>query len=732
MARTASPLSLHAGRFRVTTLLGGVLFIVALVGVLAWTGTLTQLRGLIPGATVSTPTYQTSTVSRGSVVIGVTATGPISAATNVPLSFKESGKLSALKVNVGDTVAPGQVLATLDTKDLQSLLDQAKATLVESQANLAKIQNGATAQTLAAAQTSVDNAKNSTTEVQASLVTTQATNAQNVQAAQGNVGTAKTSLNSAQATVSSAQDQAAKALAADQITIASDQKIVSTAQTQETQGLAADQTTIANAQKNLDAEKATVAADAPIILQQFQQAKNNLWAAQISRDAACGRDKGGTCSAANASVAAAETAVSTANAQIPYSQKQSAQQIASVQAALDSAQAQLIKDQTSLRAAIVSAQNALAAAQAQMAKDQTTLQGSITAAQNQVKQSAASVAAAQNSVGQAAAQSAASEQAAQAAIANAKNAEQSAAASYNVAAAPALPTDLATAKAQVAIAQGAVDTAQENLDSSSLTAPFAGTIAWVNGSVGQWISGGTVAATTGSVASASAIFTLLDMNNLQVVAQVNEADIGKVAVGNGVTFSVSAFANKTFTGQVLAIQPIGTTVSNVVGYNVTSSVKPIAGATLYPGMTATATIVTAQSDNVLTVPDTAISFAQTALKAGATRATGSAAGSAPSGRPTRSPATADSANAASPSGAPSAQRSRVLTLVGGQLKPVPVTIGLSDGTTTEVVTGLNEGDVVVTGQDTNGAGSAPTAARSTTTTTSPLSTGGPGRRGGGG
>src|SRR5206468_522921 len=126
-------------------LLGGLILIV-LVGALAFNGTLATLRNLIPGATVGTSTYQTSSVSRGNVVIGVTATGPISAVTNVPLSFKGSGKLTALKVNVGDKVTAGQVLATLDTTDLQTALDQAKATLAQSQANLAKVQSGSTTQ----------------------------------------------------------------------------------------------------------------------------------------------------------------------------------------------------------------------------------------------------------------------------------------------------------------------------------------------------------------------------------------------------------------------------------------------------------------------------------------------------------------------------------------------------------------------------------------------------------
>src|SRR5437879_490205 len=70
---------------------------VVLIGALSMTGVLTQARDLIPGLKVSTPTYQTTTVAAGNVAVTVTATGPVSAVNNLPLSFKESGRLAELK-----------------------------------------------------------------------------------------------------------------------------------------------------------------------------------------------------------------------------------------------------------------------------------------------------------------------------------------------------------------------------------------------------------------------------------------------------------------------------------------------------------------------------------------------------------------------------------------------------------------------------------------------------------
>jgi HlyD family secretion protein len=652
-----------------------LVLVAGLVAFLNLTGALAQVKNVIPGLSTSAPTYQTSTVAAGNVAVSVTATGPVSAVTSIPLSFKQSGKLTDLKVAVGDQVTKGQVLATLDTTDFQIALDQAKSTLTQAQANLTKVQAGTSSQAVAVAQTSVDNARQNVADAQASLASTQATSAQSLKVAQASVATAQTNLSSAQATVASTQDQAAKALASDQLAVT-------------------------NAQKSLDAEQATVAANLPVLENQISQAKNNLWAAQINRDAVGGRGQGAALEAANATVAASETAVNTAQAQLVLSQKQSAQQIAAAQATLDSTRAQL-------------------------AKDQSSQQASITSAQNQVKQAQAAVNAAQNSVGQAQAQAAASAQSAQSAIDNATNSVRSAEAAYNQTTAAPTQTDIDTAKAQVASAQAAVDAAQLNLDSATLTAPFDGTIAAVNGSVGQWMSGGSVAATTGSSASATAIFTVMDLNNLQVVAQVNEADVSKVNVGDAVTFNVSAFPNQTFQGKVLAVQPVGTTTSNVVSYNVTSSIQVSKNASLYPGMTATVTIISAEHDNVLTVPDSALTFAQSAISQGLVQkpgATASAAGSASA----KSAATVSAAGSSSARSA-GASQSYLVTQSQGKLSLVPVTTGLSDGSVTEIASGLKAGDAVVVSKS---GGTTSKSTTSTTRTTSPLSTGGPGGPGG--
>jgi HlyD family secretion protein len=616
-------------------LLAGLAVIVLAVGVLAFTGTLSRIVATLTGQSIVSPAYSTSTVSRGNLTVSVTGTGPIAANVNVPLSFKESGKLTAIKVNIGDKVTQGQVLATLDTPDLQTALEQAKAGLAQAQANLGKIQSGATDAVVAVAPTSVANTKRSVADAQDALTWTQTTIDKDAATAHISVASAQASLDTTRAAATAAQDQETKTLAVDQLQITS-------------------------AQKNLDAVKGNVAAQLPVLQQQVSQAKNSLWSTQISRDATCGRDKGAARQAANASVAASETGVNTANSQMIYSQKQGEQQIAAARATIDAAQAQLAKDQVSLHTAVVSAQN-------------------------QVTQAETSLTAAQASLDQAQAKAGQSLQSAQAQVDSATNAVQSAQASYNQTVAPPLPSDVATAKAQVANAQAAVDEARRNLDEATLVAPIDGTIAAINGSLQQWVTGGAPGITStsgGSTASATAIMTLFDLNSLQVTVQVNEADIGKVAVGDPVTFSVSAFPNQKFSGKVLTIQPADTTSSNVVSYSVTCSIQASKGTSLYPGMTATATIVTAQRQNALLVPNTAVSFGQTAIKEGLVTSAGATA----------------TTTAEASAGASSTTEGTLITPSGTKLTATAVSLGVTGTTHTEVLSGVNAGETIVVGR----------------------------------
>jgi HlyD family secretion protein len=243
----------------------------------------------------------------------------------------------------------------------------------------------------------------------------------------------------------------------------------------------------------------------------------------------------------------------------------------------------------------------------------------------------------------------------------------------------------------IQIVQAQVDQAQHNLDAATLTAPHSGVITAINGSIGS---------TPGGSASGGFI-AITDMSALNVLLSVNEADIGHVARGDLVKFTVDAYGNRAFRGQVDSITQSGQTSNNIVTYPVSISVdsSSLQGANLIPGMTANATITTMTRQNVLLIPNSAVSFAQGAVTQGLIQLN-QVQSAQTSARQTlagmiRNQGVSlwqDNPNA-----------SYVLKQQNGHLTAVPVILGLSDGSSYEVLSGLNANDMIVVG--TNGSGS---------------------------
>lgn len=148
-------------------------------------------------------------------------------------------------------------------------------------------------------------------------------------------------------------------------------------------------------------------------------------------------------------------------------------------------------------------------------------------------------------------------------------------------------------------AQAQLDRAEINLRYATIKAPIDGVVISRAVDVGQ-----TVAASL----SAPTIFTIAnDLTKMQVQANVDEADIGKVQVGQEVKFTVDAYAEQPFQGVVSQIRLASVTVQNVVNYTVIIDV-PNPELNLMPGMTATVTILVTKKENVLRVPTVALRF----------------------------------------------------------------------------------------------------------------------------
>ena len=212
-----------------------------------------------------------------------------------------------------------------------------------------------------------------------------------------------------------------------------------------------------------------------------------------------------------------------------------------------------------------------------------------------------------------------------------------------------------------------------------------------------------------------------DLTKMQIDSSVAEADVGGVVEGQEVTFTVDAYPERTFYGTVTQVRNSPTTVNNVVTYDCVIGVTN-ADYKLKPGMTANVEITVAQRENALTIPNGALRFRP---PDGAAMLTNSVA--------LQTATTTNSGNFASgPGGHRSGGRGRgehptvhtVYVLAGGgenaKLQPVQIKTGISDGISTEVVSGLNEGDKVVTGTVLTGT--------ATTTTSNPFGGGGFPRR----
>lgn len=161
---------------------------------------------------------------------------------------------------------------------------------------------------------------------------------------------------------------------------------------------------------------------------------------------------------------------------------------------------------------------------------------------------------------------------------------------------------LAVAQANVKSAEVALARARQNLEYTSIYAPIDGVVVERNVDVGQ-----TVAASL----SAPQLFLIAnDLSQMQILASVDESDIGLIKEGQPVRFTVQAYPNDTFTGIVKQVRLQSTTTENVVNYTVVISVDNSDGR-LLPGMTATVEFLTGSATDVLLVANAALRFRPT-------------------------------------------------------------------------------------------------------------------------
>ena len=210
---------------------------------------------------------------------------------------------------------------------------------------------------------------------------------------------------------------------------------------------------------------------------------------------------------------------------------------------------------------------------------------------------------------------------------------------------------------QVAQAKEQVQRAQTNLGYATITSPIDGVVLSKSVEEGQ-----TVAASF----STPELFKIAkDLTNMQVVANVDEADIGNVRAGERVSFTVDAYPDDKFQGTVTQVRQEATTNNNVVTYEVVIN-APNGDLKLKPGLTANVTIYTSEKTGVLCVPTKALRFTPTAETVGKEWKIADCNG-----------------------------KNKLWTIEGNTLKAHAVKTGMTDGSQTEIVSGITKGTTIV-------------------------------------
>ncbi|OGS97080.1 MAG: efflux transporter periplasmic adaptor subunit [Gallionellales bacterium RIFCSPLOWO2_02_FULL_57_47] len=258
-----------------------------------------------------------------------------------------------------------------------------------------------------------------------------------------------------------------------------------------------------------------------------------------------------------------------------------------------------------------------------------------------------------------------------------------------------------SAEAQLKLAQATVEKDRANLAYSVIRSPVSGVVVDRSVDVGQTVAASLQTPTLFKIAQ--------DLSKMQIDSNFAEADIGGIRVGQAVRFTVDAFAERRFQGEVKQIRLNPTTVSNVVTYDVVINVDN-PEQILLPGMTAYVNIAVAERKDVLLVPNAALRFkpanAEKQKPAANQGPVSSQKNDAQKNNAQSGDRPGDTSGGAKPIDEmrlPGHLRDgfsgKVYVLEKGVLKPVSVSFGITDNRNTEIIGGeLKSGDQVVIGE----------------------------------
>lgn len=465
-----------------------VLIVASVLGLRAWQRSRSQ----------ETATWEEVKVVRDSLVVSISATGNIAAEKSLNVVFNSAGMVEKVWVERGEAVRAGDVLAQLETGDLELAVRQAQAALDAARANLAQV-------TAPPRPEEID---------QAELA---------VESAQAGLAAARADLSSAEARLAQAQSPVGE----EDLTIAR---------------LDVEAAGVRLSQLQAGPEEKTV----EIARLSWEIARNNLWQAQLSRDAIQAQP------APEYQKKQAEASVGTAelSARISELQYQQAQAGASER---DVRLAQITVGQAEARLAKIESPTSEA--------DLAVAQATVSAARARVETAQAQVSQAELSLA--------------------------------LLLAGPRPEQVKALQAQAAQAEVVLEQAQLRLEKAQLVAPFDGVAAQVNVQEGEIAPVGAPAV------------VLADLSRFHMEVQVDELDVGQVRVGQEVIVTLDALPDAELQGRVEAIAPTAFQGGGVVSYLATIALE-VGGEPVREGMSATADIVTQRLEDVLVVPNRAL------------------------------------------------------------------------------------------------------------------------------
>ena len=528
------------------------------------------------------PKYTTVEVVKGEILQTVSATGTVKAETKLDLRFMNSGRIKEINIKVGNSVLEDEVLARLDTAQLESQLNRSKAGLSAAQANLNKLLEGATFEDIRVSETAVANAQVALDNAEQNLADTRVSVIKDIASAEASVSSAQTSLESAEQSLVNTQNSNENNLKQDyddawdiiNSSLLTASNSLDTNQTVLDNEDAQDTLSVLNIQYlNNSSQSKTIASNSYDDAKDYiNSIKANLFDENIDEALVQLKfaledvrttlsDTSDVLGATIISSKLSQAELDALKLSISNARTYTNTAISNLTTAEQNISSQKVTNQTSLdnaQATVNSAESALNLSQQSLSAMEALSNTKINSSENAVKSAEGALKQAQD----------------QLALKTAKP-------SYS---------EISLYTAQVQEARASVSLIESQISDSILTAPQSGIITEINGEVGETIT------------SAVNFISIIASENFEIKANISEVDIAKVKIDDEVEITFDAFGpDKKFIGSIVEVDPAQTEISGVIYYK-TTTIFTGNSVIIKPGMTANLDIITAQKDNTIIIP----------------------------------------------------------------------------------------------------------------------------------